>query len=139
MDENDGWMWSRRRGTDQPTGKLHAAVGETHLLVPLDAHASREAGCGAGARPGQRGNLPAPIALKLDSRFDDVRHRDTGPREEPIRRGCIERADITILIEGDELVASGQLRPQLEVDEGVLLPLVHTRIATQRGLVHRAN
>jgi len=118
-------MFAAGSGTDEPTGQLKATAREADVFASLNLDTPGGAGIGSGTLPGQRGDLAAAVTLKLDLRFDGSRDRRAGPCEEPAAIYRVQSSNVSGFIERDELIlAVAEFAPELEIEEGVLLPLV---------------
>ena len=80
----------------------------------------------------------AGVALKLNPRLDRIRNRRPGSCEETVWFGWIQRPHFAGFVERDQLIAPGELGPQLEIHEGVWFPLIGACILTETRVVHRA-
>jgi hypothetical protein len=126
--KNHRRVFAARRWTDERTGQLYVSIREADVLMLLDVDAACGPCC-TFAVFDERSDAALRVPPKLDANGSAA----TGDEAIAACRG--QRPNVACFIECDELVRSGELVPDLQIQVRAGTPLIDACILAQSTIV----
>src|SRR5688572_3223198 len=99
--------------------------------MSLDVDSTRSPRRGIPSLPNQGCNPARTIPLERDRGFDRALHGGAWAGEESVLVRREQRSDFSRFVKREELVATGEFIPDLEIHERVRSPLIHAGVFTK--------